>query len=335
MTAQPVKKPLNLALQGGGAKGAFTWGVLDKLLDDDRVHINAVTATSAGAVNAVLLATGLATGGRDKAKSLLHDFWKKLSEASNPFGLPDNPYNNFIAHNASLSPALMAMDTMTRFFTPAQFNPLNINPLRDLLDELVDFKSLDKHNELKLFINATNVRTGKIKVWENGEITRDTVLASACLPQLFPTVWIDDEPYWDGGFSGNPAIFPLFYQTDVDDVVIVQINPLKVDKMPDSPSDILDRMNEIAFNSTLMREMRAIAFVSKLKNEGSLSSEDARYKKVHVHMISGEEVLGQYGQKTKMLTDWDFLTVMFEEGQKEASQWLNAHHKDLSANARR
>jgi NTE family protein len=321
------QKKINLALQGGGAQGAFTWGVLDQLLMDERVYIEAISGTSAGAVNAVVMASGMALGGREGAREALHNFWKKISETVNPLGM-DNPWEEFWAQHPAYSPAAMTVDYFTKLFSPYQFNVLDINPLRDVLDKVVDFDAVRSCKKIELFINATHVRSGKIKIFNKTEITRDAVLASTCLPFLFQTVWVEGEPYWDGGFSGNPAIFPLIYKADSRDVVIVQINPLWVEEVPTTASDILDRMNEISFNSSLMREMRAIAFVSKLKDEGTLSADD-HYKNMRVHMIEGEDVLNGLGQKSKLLADWPFLESLYQLGVKRAKSWLRKNHAKL------
>lgn len=321
------QKPINLALQGGGTQGAFTWGVLDKLLEDERVTIESISATSAGAMNAVVMAHGLATGGRDAARRDLGEFWRKVSVASGltPFSTGGFFERMMGGYENAFTP-FAAMDAMTRMFSPYQLNLLDINPLRDILDEVVDFAALRAGNKIKLFINATHVRTGKIKVFEGKELTLEMVMASACLPYLFKTVWVEGEPYWDGGYSGNPAIYPLIYKGQSQDVVIVQINPLRVEEVPTTANDILDRINEISFNATLNREMRAIAFVSKLKAQGAL---DDHYKNMRVHMIDAQEILGNLGRMSKMNADWAFLRYLFEAGAQAATDWLDANYKEL------
>ncbi len=335
MTSSKVKaksetdgqKPINLALQGGGSQGAFTWGVLDQLLLDERVYIESISATSAGAMNAAVVAYGLTKGGREEARRLLRDFWRKVSVASSllPFKATffDRMVNGF---DMSYSPPFMAMDALTRMFSPYQLNVMDLNPLREILHEIVDFEVLRGCDKLKLFVNATHVRSGKIRVFETRELTLDMVMASACLPFIFKTVWVDGEPYWDGGYSGNPAIYPLIYGATSHDVVIVQINPLNVEEVPTNANEILDRINEISFNATLIREMRAIAFVSKLKNQGRL---DEDYKKMHMHMIESQEILGNLGRMSKMNADWDFLQYLYEAGVQAAQDWLDKNYKDL------
>ncbi len=321
------KKEIHLALQGGGALGAFTWGVLESILLDERVHIEAISGTSAGAMNAVVMASGLQQGGREHAIKLLKDFWRKISVAASLLPFRSTPFDQlFGSRNVGYSMPFMAMDAMTRMLSPYQFNMLDINPLREILEELVDFEALRHCDKIKLHINATNVRTGKIRVFNTSELTLDAVMASACLPFIFKTVWIDGEPYWDGGYSGNPAIYPLIYNDQSLDVVIVQINPLYVEDVPTQASEILDRINEISFNATLMREMRAIAFVSKLKGQGKLQSE---YKDMHIHMIEADEILGGLGRMSKLNPDWDFLNYLHEAGMQSAQNWLDTHYEDI------
>lgn len=321
------KKEIHLALQGGGALGAFTWGVLDEILQDERVHIEAISGTSAGAMNAVVMAYGLHQDGREGARKLLRNFWRKVSVASSLMPFHANPLEALMGgFNAAHSLPFLAIDAMTRVFSPYQFNVLDYNPLRDILDELVDFDELRKCKKLKLHINATNVRTGKIRVFDLKEITLDAVMASACLPFLFKTVWIDGEPYWDGGYSGNPAIYPLIYNDNSCDVVIVQINPLYVEDVPTGAPEILDRINEISFNSTLMREMRAIAFVSKLKRQGKLENE---YKDMHIHMIEADEILGNLGRMSKMNADWDFMNYLHDAGIQASKDWLDKNYDSI------
>ena len=332
---QPVCKKINLALQGGGAQGAFTWGVLDRLLAEPGIEIDAMTGTSAGAVNGVVMAYGMLRGGREDARQLLHDLWRKVSRSTaNPL-LPSGTTSFFDKMFSSAgfgsSPSSVALDYMTRILSPYQFNLFDINPLRDIIDELVDFEAIRKSSKIRLFVNATNVRTGKIKVFDTKEMTLDMVLASACLPFIFKTVEIDGEPYWDGGYSGNPAIYPLIYKAGCLDVVIVQINPLYVEDVPRSAAGILDRVNEISFNSNLMREMRAIAFVTKLIDDGHLTNDE--YKKMHVHMIEAQEITTGLGYASKMNTDWDFLTHLRDIGIQAASDWLKTNYDKIGVDS--
>lgn len=323
------QKTINLALQGGGSHGAFTWGVLDRLLEEEKLFIEAITGTSAGAVNGVLLTYGLAKGGREEARNVLHEFWFKVGSAAAMSPLRPNMFEKmFGTTNLDYSPSFMAMDMMTRLLSPYQFNLFDINPLRDILAEVVDFDVVRRSDDLKLFINATNVRNGKIKVFEGSELTLDMVMASACLPFLFKTVEVDGEFYWDGGYSGNPALFPLFYKTQTSDIMIVQINPIAVDQVPTNAAEIMDRMNEISFNATLMREVRAIAFVKKLIKNKRVPQNEYRY--VHMHMIEAAEILSSMGRASKLNVDWDFLQHLRDIGYQTADEWMQKHYDKIN-----
>ena len=323
--ASSAGKPINLALQGGGAHGAFTWGVLERLLEDPRLLVEGISATSAGAMNAVIMLDGLLEGGPKHASKQLHDFWHHVSTVASFSPLQPTPVEKFFGHSdMTNSPSFMAMDFFTRIFSPYQYNPFDINPLRDILRDMVDFDRLKKNNKVKLFINATNVRTGKIRVFGNAEISLDAVMASACLPFLFKTVHIDGEPYWDGGYSGNPALYPLFYACTSPDIMIVQINPLQIDDVPIHAAEILDRVNEISFNATLIREMRAIDFVKRLLHEHRI--DDARYTDVRVHLVEAEALMKDIGSASKFNADWDFLRHLRDIGYSAADSWLDAHY---------
>jgi NTE family protein len=318
------KKKVNLALQGGGAHGAFTWGVLDAILQENKLDIEAITATSAGAVNAVVMSYGLLVGGEHKARELLHSFWHKVSVAASMSPMqPSLMEKVFGPVMMEFSPSFMAMDLLTRVFSPYQLNMMDYNPLRDILDELVDFKVLREQSDIKLFITATHVRTGKPRIFTHDELTLDMVMASTCLPFIYKTVEIDGEPYWDGGYSGNPALFPLFYQATSQDILLVQINPLYVEQVPTGAAQIMDRVNEISFNASLLREMRAIEFVARLVGDGVLDNHN--YKQMRMHMIDAEDLMGNLGYSTKLNADWDFLQHLFEIGKQTASDWQKTH----------
>jgi NTE family protein len=314
-------KMINLALQGGGAHGAFTWGVLDRLLDEEAIGFDGISATSAGAMNAAVFAYGLAEGGRAGAKRTLANFWRRVSHAA-AFGPLQPTALDRLFGNKSLehSPAFMIFDILSRVLSPYQFNPLNYNPLRDVLAESVDFDRLRMTCcPVKLFLSATNVRTGKVRVFGNDEISVDSVLASACLPFLFQAVEIDGDPYWDGGYMGNPCIYPLIYECESTDVLIVHINPLERKHMPHTAAEILNRINEISFNSSLMREMRAISFVTKLIDSGALKSD---MKRMLIHSISADEVMNGLGHTSKLNADWEFLVNLRDSGRAHADAWL-------------
>lgn len=327
IAARGTRKPVNLALQGGGAHGAFGWGVLDKLLEDDRLALDAISATSAGAMNAVVMAIGVSEGGRDGARAKLAEFWGEVSRAGQLWspvkGAPLEQWQQQVQLPNAASIGFFLFESMTRLWSPYDLNPFDINPLRDVLTKVVDFERLAHcPRATRLFICATNVRTGKIRVFENRDVTADVIMASACLPTIFKAVEIDGEHYWDGGFMGNPAIFPLIYQGASRDVIIVHINPIVREMLPRTAAEIFDRMNEIAFNSSLMREMRAVAFVSRLLEEEKI--DESRYKRMLVHAIRNDEEMGKYGAETKMSPDWDFLVHLRDAGRAAATQWLAA-----------
>ncbi len=321
-----TRKPVNLALQGGGSHGAFGWGVLDRLLEDGRLALDAVSATSAGAMNAVAMADGIAEGGYDGGRAKLESFWSEVSRTArmwNPLGMGKRPggggQDN--AWTGGFSLAYVMFDAVTRMWSPYQLNPFDINPLKDVLTKVVDFERLRQcPHATRLFLSATNVRTSKIRVFENAEITPDAVMASACLPFLFKAVEIDGEHYWDGGFMGNPAIFPLIYRGASQDVIIVHINPIVREELPKTAPEILDRMNEISFNSSLMREMRAVAFVTRLLENEAI--EEGRYKRMMIHAIRNDDVMSRFGADSKLDPSWEFLTQLRDAGRAAADVWL-------------
>ena len=320
---------VNLALQGGGAHGAFTWGVLDRLLEDERIDFDGISATSAGAMNAAVFAYGLSEGGRQGAKKALANFWRRVSHAAAFGPLQPSAFDRLVGNKRlESSPSFLFFDMMTRLMSPYQFNPLNLNPLRDVLKESVDFEMLRRNKcRLKLFLSATNVRTGKVKIFGNDDIQVDSVLASACLPFMFQAVEIDGEAYWDGGYMGNPCIFPLIYECQSADVVVVHINPLERRELPRTASEILSRINEISFNSSLMREMRAIAFVTKLIDEKAVCTMEL--KRLYVHGIAADDVMQELGHTSKLNADWQFLTTLRDIGRERAAAFLNDHHAKL------
>ena len=328
--ARPRRKAINLALQGGGSHGAFTWGVLDCLLEDGRVEIEALSGTSAGAVNAVVVADGLMRGGEDGARAALTSFWRAVSETARASPIQRTPVDVLLGNwSLDSSPSYIFFDILNRVASPYDINPLNLNPMRSLLEARVDFERVRHCDRVKLFISATNVENGRIKVFKCGEIGVDEVLASACLPFLFQAVEIDGVPYWDGGYMGNPALFPLFQNCESHDVVIVQINPIVRPGIPRTAREILNRVNEISFNSTLLREFRAIHFVTRMLEEGKLDPE--HYRRVLVHRIEGEEELRELGASSKMNAEWAFLTHLFEIGRASAHDWLERNYDHLGS----
>lgn len=335
--AAPIHKKINLALQGGGTHGAFSWGVLDALLEDGRLEPEAITATSAGSMNAVVLLQGLLDGGKDGARELLEKFWTDVSAAGSlfspvqrtPFELMAglNPFQaDWSLHN---SMAFAAFTSLTRSVSPYQFNPFDINPLRDIISRLVDFEKLQHCKKSKLFISATNVRTGDARIFKTHEITLDVVMASAALPFLYKAVEIEGEHYWDGGYMGNPSLWPLFYYSDVADVMIVHVNPITRDEVPTDAAAIENRINEITFNSSMLQEMRAILFVKKLLHDDMLKDEfKERYKDVLLHAIRAE-ALNQLSSASKFDTTLQFLYYMRDLGRTMAKEWLTENFDDV------
>jgi NTE family protein len=323
------RKRVNLALQGGGAHGAFTWGVLDALLEDGRLEIEGISGTSAGAMNAAALAVGFEAGGAEGARALLERFWKGVSEAGRiaEFFIK-GPLAGWLdgrtGRLTDQTPGVVIFDALSRVLSPYQFNPFNFNPLRDVIEKTIGTAAIRACSKIKLFVSATAVRTGKIRVFETKEVSVAVLLASACLPYLYQAIEIDGEPYWDGGYMGNPAIFPLIYDCLSHDVVIVQVNPINHPTVPKSAREILDRVTEISFNSSLMREMRAIAFVTRLIEEGTITSQ--RYRKLHIHMIESETEMAALGASSKLDTDWGFLVELRDLGRAAGQRWLADHY---------
>lgn len=316
---------INLALQGGGAHGAFTWGVLDRLLEDDRIEFDGISATSAGAMNATVMVYGYQEGGRAGAKAALANFWRRIAHAASLSPFQATWWDKITGNQAlESSPSFMWLDFVSRIMSPYQLNPMNWNPLREVLSASVDFEAFrSRPQPIKLFLSATNVRTGKVKVFDGKEVSADAVLASGCLPFLFQAVEIDGEHYWDGGYMGNPAIFPLIYNTDSADMVVVHINPMTREELPRTASEIINRINEISFNSSLMREMRAINFVSKLIGEHADHDDPTKdLKRLHIHSISAEQVMQKLNVLSKLNADWDFLLDLKETGRSHADAWL-------------
>lgn len=330
--AQPNIKKINLAFQGGGAHGAITWGVADRLLEDKRLHVEAISGSSAGAVNAAAVAYGLHKGGCEGARETLDHLWKRISEAGDIYSfVRRNPFPlNSGAADLISAFSYQMFDMMTRALSPYQFNPFDINPLRDILSETIDFGSLRECDTTKLFISATNVRTGKVHVFETKDISTDVVCASTCLPFLFKAVEIEGESYWDGGYMGNPVLFPFFYEAKTSDIIIVHVNPIEREDIPTTAPEIMNRINEISFNSSLLRELRAISFVHKLLDDGWLKEEYRdRLRDIHVHSIRSDEVMKEYDTSSKFRTDWAFLNGLKEKGRVIAEDWLNDNFDNI------
>jgi NTE family protein len=320
------QKAVNLALQGGGAHGAFTWGVLDRLLEEDQLIIEGITATSAGSINAVVLAYGLAVGGREGAKHALALFWRRMS-ALMTSGIVQPSMLDKLSGNFGLdySPGYHFINMLCQFLSPYQLNPFNLNPLKDLIEEIVDFDCVRKQKAVKLFLCATNVRKCKVEVFHGKELTADHVLASSCLPFLMHAVEIAGERYWDGGFIGNPPLFPLIYECEARDIVLVQVTPTERSDYPVSANSILGRMQEVSVNSSLMREMWAVAFVNKLIDQGRMTGG----KQILVHVIEAEDAIGELPNSSRLNGGWDFLLHLYDIGRRRSEHWLASNRSRL------
>jgi NTE family protein len=322
--ARSETRRINLALQGGGTHGAFTWGALERLLEDERIEVDAVSGTSAGAMNAAMFVQGLAQGGRAGAISLLERFWRSIAAGHIMSPLQNTPLERLIwGHDLTYSLAYNTLDALSRVISPYQANPfpMEYNPLRRVVEEFLDWEALRADAKaIRLFVSATNVRTGKPRIFTRQEISPEVVLASACLPNAFKAVEIDGEAYWDGGYMGNPALWPLYYERGAADIVLVQINPLRRDELPRTTADIMNRLNEISFNAALMAEMRALDFVQRLLDAGRL--EQPRYRRMFLHAIADEDRMRKFKLSTKMNGSWDFLQTLRQFGREAAERFL-------------
>ncbi|HEY1886803.1 MAG TPA: patatin-like phospholipase family protein [Roseiarcus sp.] len=326
--SQATREPIlvDLALQGGGSHGAFTWGVLDRLLEEPWLRIAAISGTSAGAMNAAVLADGWTKGGAEGARAALDEYWQRVGRAAALSPLQRSPLDRLMGRwTLDTSPAYLATDLMSRLFSPYDLNPLGLNPLRGILAKSIDFDRL-AGSPIKLFITATNVRTGRGRIFRNPEITADVLLASACLPTMFQAIAIDGETYWDGGFAGNPTITPLIRESDAHDTILVQINPRERPDTPRSAAEILDRLNEISLNSPLMKELRMIALLRQVADPGT--GEGARWAQMRTHRIM-TDMLAQVGASSKLNAEQGFLTMLRTEGRRAASEFLGTHGDDL------
>lgn len=313
-----------LALQGGGAHGAFQWGVLDRLLEADVLDIRAVTASSAGAMNGAALVSGLTTGGTVGARKALDKLWRETNRSGgkNVFG-DSSIWSNAMTPGWLKDSALWrASETLAMSMSPYEFNPFNLNPLKRVLEESIDFEAV-RISDVKLFVAATAVRHAKSRVFRSGEITDQVLLASACLPHLFQAVEIDGEPYWDGGYLANPPLWPLFYEDTPDDVLLITLNAFERAEAPRAAGDIVDRLNEVVFNAPLVAELRAVAFVQELIEEGRLlpSARD-HYRHILIHAIEADGWLGDLSLGSKFNTEWTFLNDLKKRGRAAADEWL-------------
>jgi len=324
--AAPEPLPIDLALQGGGAHGAFTWGVLDRLLEEPGLRFDGISGTSAGAMNAVVLADGLAAGGPEAARSALEKFWRRVSDAALLSPLRRGPLEVLTGSwTLDHSPLFTAMEMTARLLSPYDLALRDNNPLRQILTDCVDFERVARA-PVRLFVNTTNVRTGRGRVFRNDEVTVEALLASACLPTMFQAIEIDGDPYWDGGYSGNPALGPLIRECGADDLLLVQINPIERHGTPRSAREIHNRLNEVAFNAPLAKELR---FIALLRRERELIGDEcARWARMRIHRIASDEMLA-LGYSSKLLAEWAFFEKLRDTGRRAAEDFLAAHRGDL------
>jgi NTE family protein len=330
MSERAPRKRVNLALQGGGAHGAFTWGVLDAFLEDGRLDVVAISGTSAGAMNAVAFADGLREGGVPGARSQLERFWKGASvdgdlseDQRKAIGLALGFWDPFKVRDSWAA-------ALADNFSPYDLNPLDINQLRDVVGREIDFQAVRESDGPKLFIAATNVYTGKVRIFRRPELTLDMLMASACLPTLFKAVEINGIPYWDGGYMGNPVLFPFFTETDCEDVILVQINPIERRETPHNVRDILSRLDEITFNAPLLQEFRAIDFVARLIEAGRLDG--THYKQIRMHLVASDKLM-KFGARSRMDADYDFFRELFVIGRDAGADFLKTNFDAIGSQA--
>lgn len=317
---------VDLALQGGGAHGAFTWGVLDRLLEQDWLKIEGISGTSAGAMNAAALISGHAAGGAQGAREALELFWRRVSEAGRLSPLQRNPVDVLLGRwTLDTSPFFIMTDMISRVFSPYDLNPKDVNPLRGILEDVIDFRKVAAA-PIKIFVTATSVATGRARVFRNADLTSDSLLASACLPTMFQAIEIEGQAYWDGGYSGNPTITPLVRECVSRDTILVQINPIARREKPRSATEIANRLNEVSFNAVLLKELRMIALLRQAANPGD--REGAQWAGMRIHRIS-TEMMTKLSASSKLLAEWEFLCMLRDEGRRSANAFLDLHGNDL------
>jgi len=317
---------VDLALQGGGAHGAFTWGVLDRLLEESWLKIDGISGTSAGAMNAAVLVQGYSEGGPEGARAALENFWRRVSQAARFSPLRRSPIDVLLGRwTLDSSPIFMAMDMMSRVISPYDLNPKGSNPLREILLETVDLERVAQ-SPIKLFVTATNVATGRGRVFRNRDLTVDALLASACLPTMFQAIEIDGDAYWDGGYSGNPTMTPLVRECASRDTILVQINPIERKGTPRLASDILNRLNEVSFNAVLLKELRMIALLRQVADPGHTEGE--QWAKMRIHRIA-TDMMSELNASSKLIAEWDFLCMLRDEGRRSAQEFLERHVADI------
>lgn len=317
---------VDLALQGGGSHGAFAWGVLDRLLEEPWLKVEGVSGTSAGAMNAALLADGFAAGGAQGARNALDNYWRKVSEAARFSPFQRGPVDRLLGRwSLDHSPLFVFMDMMSRLYSPYDLNPGGYNALAPILADQIDFDRL-RNSPIKVFITATNVRTGRPRIFRNADITPEVLMASACLPTLFQAVEIDGEPYWDGGYSGNPTMAPLVNELVSDDTILIPINPVERPGTPKSAHDILNRLNEVSFNAVLIKELKMMALLRKVANIDT--GEGAAWGRMRVHMVRNH-IMDKLGASSKLNAEWEFVSMLREEGRKAGEEFLITHAGDI------
>ncbi|MBX3457192.1 MAG: patatin-like phospholipase family protein [Candidatus Paracaedibacteraceae bacterium] len=323
------KKKVSVALQGGGSHGAFSWGVMDRLLEDGRFEIEGLTGTSAGGMNAVAIAQGLMKGGNQAARDELKAFWQKISDSGknsplNHRGPIDKALGKYTMYH---SPGFVIFDYLSRMFSPYELNPLQIDPLKDVIASSFDFDALRKFKGVKVYLCATHVQTGKLRIFGLDEMKIEALQATACLPTIHNAVKVDGEYYWDGGFIGNPVFFPLIYDCESPDIILIQLNPTVREKIPTTAREIGDRLNEITNNASVVREMRAISFISDLIDDGKLDPKET--KRVFMHLIEDEDTFTDLGWSSKLNTEWDFFMHLFEKGRAAADKWIKENYEHV------
>ena len=329
---KPIKK-VSIAMQGGGAHGAFAWGVMDRLLEEDDIYIEGVSGTSAGGMNSASVIDGLIHGGNAGARAKLDQYWREMSDLAkkiSPYQNQINPFDplNKNQHaNLDNSPGALMMGFMCKFLSPYQMNPLNYNPFADFIKDFFDFAAIRASKERKIYLGATHVKTGKIKIFSNDQFCADALMASACLPYLFQAVQVDGEYYWDGGYIANPAIYPLIYDCEATDIILIKLTRTHCPQLPKTHAEIQERYNEISFNNCLVREMRAIHMITKMIDCGIIK--DPNIKRMNMHLIQNEYAFKGLNQSSALNTDWNFLLSLKEDGRATADKWLKTNKQKL------
>jgi len=324
MAGSKDSRRISLALQGGGSHGAFTWGVLDRLLREPDIGFDGISGTSSGAMNAVVMADGLLRGGREAAREALQDFWQQVTAMFSELFQPTAQLANWLMFETGGPMSLQSYLALTQAFSPYQLNPMNHNPLRELLESRIDFGRLQRNRTYKVYIGATQVRTGKLHLFSGKQLTADALLASACLPSLHHAITIDGDAYWDGGYSGNPPVFPLIFNCKSHDVVVVIVQPLERRELPTNAEDIRMRAAEISFNTAFLREMRAIAFSKKNIDRDwmPLGALERRLGRLNIHLVQNQDMMEKLDPATRYQSPPDFIQELHDEGYAACESWL-------------